>query len=58
MKREELTLDGIKQYYVLIEQEDWKLATLCDLYENMTINQAIIYCNTRKKVCMIFWVFV
>merc|ERR1711897_109598 len=28
---------------------DWKLDTLCDLYETLTITQAIIYCNTRRK---------
>merc|ERR1712060_403999 len=28
---------------------DWKLDTLCDLYETMTISQSIIYCNTRRK---------
>mmetsp|Transcript_78318 Transcript_78318/g.95851 ORF Transcript_78318/g.95851 Transcript_78318/m.95851 type:complete len:392 (-) Transcript_78318:140-1315(-) len=50
VKKEELTLDGIKQYYVAVEKEDYKLATLCDLYESLTITQAIIYCNTRRKV--------
>merc|ERR1711956_76756 len=30
-------------------REDWKLDTLCDLYETMTISQSIIYCNTRRK---------
>jgi len=50
VKRDELTLDGIKQFYIAVEQEDWKLETLCDLYETLTITQAIIYCNTRKKV--------
>jgi translation initiation factor 4A len=50
VKREELTLDGIKQFYVGVEKEDWKLDTLCDLYETLTITQAIIYCNTRRKV--------
>jgi len=50
VKKEELTLDGIKQYYVAVEKEDYKLATLIDLYESLTIQQAIIYCNTRRKV--------
>jgi len=50
VKRDELTLEGIKQFYVLVEKEDWKLETLCDLYETLTITQAIIYCNTRRKV--------
>jgi translation initiation factor 4A len=50
VKRDELTLEGIKQFYVAVEKEDWKLETLCDLYETLTITQAIIYCNTRRKV--------
>merc|ERR1711972_136578 len=33
-----------------IEKEDWKLETLCDLFEVLTISQSIIYCNTRRKV--------
>jgi translation initiation factor 4A len=53
VKRDELTLEGIKQFYVLVEREDWKLDTLCDLYETLTITQAIIYCNTRRKVDML-----
>jgi translation initiation factor 4A len=50
VKRDELTLEGIRQFYIAIDQEDWKLETLCDLYEKLTITQAIIYCNTRRKV--------
>jgi len=49
VKKEAVTLDGIRQFYVSVEREDWKLDTLCDLYETLTITQAIIYCNTRKK---------
>jgi translation initiation factor 4A len=50
VKKDELTLEGIRQFYIAIEKEDWKLDTLCDLYESLTITQAIIYCNTRRKV--------
>jgi len=50
VKRDELTLEGIKQFYIAVEKEEWKLDTLCDLYETLTITQAIIYCNTRRKV--------
>merc|ERR1711871_1118302 len=50
VKRDELTLEGIRQFYVAVDREDWKLDTLCDLYETLTITQAIIYCNTRRKV--------
>ena len=41
---------GIKQFYVGVEKEDWKFDTLCDLYDTLTITQAVIFCNTRKKV--------
>ncbi|RWS25618.1 eukaryotic initiation factor 4A-I-like protein [Leptotrombidium deliense] len=50
VKKEELTLEGIKQFYVMIEKEEWKFDTLCDLYETLTITQAVIFCNTRRKV--------
>jgi len=50
VKKDELTLEGIKQFYVAVDREEWKLDTLCDLYETLTITQAIIYCNTRRKV--------
>merc|ERR1712066_66451 len=50
VKRDELTLEGIKQFFVAVEREEWKFDTLCDLYESLTITQAVIFCNTRKKV--------
>lgn len=49
VKTDELTLEGIQQFYVAIEKEAWKLETLCDLYETLTITQSIIYCNTQRK---------
>ena len=53
VKRDELTLEGIKQFYVNVEKEDWKLDTLCDLYETLAITQSIIFANTRRKVGML-----
>jgi len=50
VKKDELTLEGIKQFYIAVEKEEWKLDTLSDLYETVTITQAVIFCNTRKKV--------
>jgi translation initiation factor 4A len=50
VKRDELTLEGIKQFYVNVEKEDWKLDTLCDLYETLAITQSVIFANTRRKV--------
>ncbi|PNF19326.1 Eukaryotic initiation factor 4A-II [Cryptotermes secundus] len=50
VKKEELTLEGIKQFYIYVEKEDWKLETLCDLYETLSITQCVIFCSTRRKV--------
>jgi len=50
VKRDELTLEGIKQFYISVEREDWKFETLCDLYDTLNITQAVIFCNTRRKV--------
>lgn len=50
VKRDELTLEGIKQFFVAVEREEWKFDTLCDLYDTLTITQAVIFCNTRRKV--------
>uniref|UniRef100_A0A8C6KRR2 RNA helicase n=1 Tax=Nothobranchius furzeri TaxID=105023 RepID=A0A8C6KRR2_NOTFU len=50
VKKEELTLEGIRQFYINVEKEEWKLDTLCDLYETLTITQAVIFINTRRKV--------
>lgn len=46
---DEVTLEGIKQYYVELEREDWKLSVLLDLYLHITVNQALIYVNKRQK---------
>jgi len=51
VKRDELTLEGIKQFFVAVEREEWKFDTLCDLYDTLTITQAVIFCNTKRKVC-------
>ena len=50
VKRDELTLEGIKQFFVGVEREEWKFDTLCDLYDTLTITQAVIFCNTKRKV--------
>ncbi|XP_054254394.1 eukaryotic initiation factor 4A-III isoform X1 [Indicator indicator] len=49
VKRDELTLEGIKQFFVAVEREEWKFDTLCDLYDTLTITQAVIFCNTKRK---------
>ena len=50
VKNEQLTLEGIKQYLINVEVNEYKFETLCDLYSLLTINQSIIYCNNKKVV--------
>jgi len=42
-------LDGIQQFYVPLTHEDHKFECICDLYKNLNISQAVIFCNTRQK---------
>ena len=46
---EEVNLKGIRQFRVDLEREDWKFEVLLDLYKNLNIAQALIYCNKRQK---------
>ncbi|KAK8953919.1 Pentatricopeptide repeat-containing protein [Platanthera zijinensis] len=50
VKRDELTLEGIEQFYVDTEREEWKLEALCDLYETLAITQNVIFVNTLRNV--------
>ena len=50
VKNEELTLEGIKQFYVNVERMEYKFDTLCDLYNVISVSQSIIYCNSKKLV--------
>jgi translation initiation factor 4A len=50
LSKENLTLDGIKQFYINTEIEDYKFDALLDLYSVINASQAIIYCNTIRKV--------
>jgi translation initiation factor 4A len=47
---EEVTLEGIKQYAVDLPKEEWKIEALFDIYSQLNINQAMIYCNKRQRV--------
>eukprot|EP01120_Amphizonella_sp_Union-15-10_P000615 TRINITY_DN1065_c0_g1_i2.p1 TRINITY_DN1065_c0_g1~~TRINITY_DN1065_c0_g1_i2.p1 ORF type:complete len:426 (-),score=110.22 TRINITY_DN1065_c0_g1_i2:117-1337(-) len=50
VKQDEVTLEGIRQFFINVEKEEWKLDTLCDLYETISIAQSVIFRNTRRKV--------
>lgn len=49
VNKEELTLEGIKQFSISLSEETWKFDTLCDIYNMISISQSIIYINGRKK---------
>jgi translation initiation factor 4A len=50
VKSEQLTLDGIRQYYINVGEQSNKFITLCDIYKVMRLNQIIIYCNDKNSV--------
>ncbi|KAF8961819.1 P-loop containing nucleoside triphosphate hydrolase protein [Flammula alnicola] len=51
VKRGQLTLEGIKQFFIIMEKPDWKLDTLCDLYTTETFTHpTVVFCNSRKRV--------
>jgi len=50
VKKEQLTLEGIKQFYIAVQEEKYKFDTLCDLYNTLTITQCVIFCKSRKSV--------
>ena len=50
VKKEELTLEGIKQFYVKVEDDSAKILALIDLYNVVAVTQTVIFCNTRKRV--------
>jgi len=50
VKAEALTLEGISQYYVAVEDDMQKYATLKDLFQFISLSQCIIYCNSVKRV--------
>ena len=50
VKLEQLTLEGIRQYYVAVDDDRQKYATLKDIFSNITVTQCIIYANSVKRV--------
>ena len=54
VKAESLTLEGIQQYFVALEDDKQKYATLKDLYSFMSVSQCIIYCNSVKRVADLY----
>lgn len=54
VKADMLTLEGIAQYYISLENDYQKYETLKDLYESISISQCIIYCNSIKRIDILY----
>ncbi|CAI9105672.1 OLC1v1004650C1 [Oldenlandia corymbosa var. corymbosa] len=50
IERDEFAFEDIKIFHVMVEKEEWKFKTLCDLYGSCDINQCAIFVNTGRKV--------
>ena len=50
VQSEMLTLEGICQYYIGLDDDEGKFATLQDLFRTISMSQSIIYCNSVKRV--------
>jgi len=50
VKAESLTLEGIKQYFIAVNNDREKYLTLKDLYQHISLSQCIIYANSVKRV--------
>jgi len=54
VKAEQLTLEGISQFYVAVEDDRQKYATLKHIFSYLTVSQCIIYCNSVKRVADLY----
>jgi len=54
VKTEQLTLEGIKQYYINLEDDSQKYDTLKDLFSTFSVSQCIIYCNSVRRVADLY----
>lgn len=50
LPKDEVTLEGIRQYHIYVEREEYKLDTLLDLYDRLSVSQSVVFVNTRRKV--------
>ena len=50
VKKESLTLEGIKQFYIAVDDDNTKYDCIKDLFSSFSISQSIIYCNSTSRV--------
>ena len=54
IKKEQLTLEGIQQFFINIKHNDWKYDVIVDLYDTINVGQCIIYINNKNKILDIY----
>ena len=54
VKSDMLTLEGIVQYYIGLDDDSQKYLTLKDIYGKISMSQCIIYCNSIKRVADLY----
>jgi translation initiation factor 4A len=54
MKAEMLTLEGISQFFVAVEDDRQKYLILKDIFSAISLSQCIIYCNSVKRVADLY----
>lgn len=49
VKRDELTLEGLRQYFIAVEKEDWKFDTLCDVSSSLLREMEKLICSSAIR---------
>ena len=43
-------MEGIRQFYIDVNKDEYKIDTLIDLYQVISVNQSVIFCNSKSRV--------
>ena len=54
VKADQITLEGIKQFYVGLEDDNTKFATLKDIFSLIVMSQCMIYCNSIRRADVLY----
>jgi len=54
LEAEKLNLEGIKQYYIALSDDNSKFATVKDLLGELSVNQMIVYANSVNRVIELY----
>ena len=50
LEKDNITLEGIKQYYVNVNYDNYKVDTFVDIYNKLNVGQCIIYINNKNRL--------